>query len=267
MANEGEICRNVTSTQVDECNDDENQSGSPLTWCADDGNNITSCFYSIYCCRYVPIAVENQPPPVNNIPPRPDTSVQPANEQTQGSNNNNNLFGTTGGVAVNNQGSQLLTSYGNNDATHNEQSYHPPSPAPSGPSGAGVGIGFALVAIAIAAVILWKRDSDKEIKSDISSKTGIIMNNTSTSRNSPTRGEKNPRIRRDNSSRRRSSNESVGSRRSSNGSVRSHKERKKRTIYDSDDSLDSDFKVNRRMSIDPINSDSNDEFSVKSIPL
>ena len=45
------------------------------------------------------------------------------------------------------------------------------------------------------------------------------------------------------------------------------KKKENRTIYDSDDSLDNDFVINRRMSIDPVNSDSDSEFSVGDISI
>eukprot|EP00984_Skeletonema_dohrnii_P007452 scaffold2701_cov137-Skeletonema_dohrnii-CCMP3373.AAC.11 len=244
MATEGTICRNVTSTQVAICNVDENEAGLPITWCSD------SCFYSIICCRYAESSqpvIENEPP-LNDIPQRPDTSVT-ENEQSQGSYT---LLGT--GSAVNNQASQV-------DATDNNQSYLPPSPAPTSSSKVGVGIGFALVAIAIGAVLIWKRDGDKnDTTTGDSSKTGA--NIASNTHNSPSRRDaKDSRIRRESSSSNR--------RRSSNGSTGTHKKRKEnRTIYDSDGSLDSDFIINtRRMRIDPINSDSDSEFSAGSIPL
>jgi len=242
MATEGTICRNVTSTQVAICNDDENEASLPVTWCSD------SCFYSIICCRYAeskePV-IENEPP-LNDIPQRPDTSV-PENEQTQGSYT---LLGT--GSAVNNQASQV-------DTTNNNQPYPPPSPAPQRSLRVGAGIGFALVAIAIGAVLIWKRDGDKnDTTTGDSSKTGA--NIASNTHNSPSRRDaKDSRIRRESSSNRR---------RSGNGSTGTHKKRKEnRTIYDSDDSLNSDFIINTRMRIDPINSDSDSEFSAGSIPL
>ena len=243
MATEGTICRNVTSTQVAICNDDENEAGLPVTWCSDGGENSVSCFYSIICCRYAESkepAIENEPP-LNDIPQRPDTSV-PENEQSQESYT---LLGT--GSAVNNQASQV-------DATNNNQ-----SSAPTSSSKAGVGIGFALAAIAIGAVLIWKRDGDKnDTTTGDSRKTGA--NIASNTHNSPSRRDaKDSTIRRESSSNRR---------RSSNDSARPHKERKEnRTIYDSDGSLDSDFIISTRMRIDPINSDSDSEFSAGSVPL
>jgi hypothetical protein len=236
-----EICRNVTSTQVVACNDDENQAGATLSWCnVDESNNVPSCFYSINCCQYV------------DIPPRPDTSVPDENEQIQESSN---LFGTE--AEVNNGESQMGTSNGNNDAT-----YPTPSPVPKRSSGVGVGIGFALVAIAIGALLVWKKEkkeSDKDSTTGSLSKTGTII--TSNIHNNPARVDEDPMKRRGNSSNRRgNSNGSVSSRRSNNDSVDSHNERKKRTIYDSGGSIDSGFIASRRISSDS-------EFSIKSIPL
>ncbi|KAL7498255.1 hypothetical protein ACHAWT_006187, partial [Skeletonema menzelii] len=154
---------------------------------------------------------------------------------------------------------------------------HPPPPPPSRPatSRVGVGIGFALVVIAIGAVIVWKRDSDKNVSTiGDSSKTAtndICNTHKSHTHKSPIRRDEqtqtNPRVMRrgrsSNGRRRRSSNNN------SSSSEVPHRETKEenRTIYDSDDSLDIDFVINRRMSIDPVNSDSDSEFSVKSMSI
>ena len=154
-------------------------------------------------------------------------------EQPEGSYH---LVGT--GAVVNNRASQV-------DASNNN-SYPPPSPSPNIPSRVGAGIGFAFVAIAIGAVLVWKRYSSSSI---IGTK---VSNNTHIG--SVKRNEKDPRIRRGGGKNRKTgTNGSGGPRKDMN---------ENRTIYDSDCSLDSDFDINRRMRIDPINSDSASAFEI-----
>ena len=255
MSTEGASCRNLTSTQVSVCNTNEKQAGSAITWCSDE------CFYSIKCCQYYSESVELVQPPANNNdnPPRPDydTTYDVVSEQQQRPGSYHLL------------GSQVHAS------SNKKQSHPPPPPSSPATSRVGVGIGFALVVIAIGAVIVWKRDSDKNVSTiGDSSKTAtndICNTHKSHTHKSPIRRDEqtqtNPRVMRrgrsSNGRRRRSSNNN------SSSSEVPHRETKEenRTIYDSDDSLDIDFVINRRMSIDPVNSDSDSEFSVKSMSI
>ena len=124
-----------------------------------------------------------------------------------------------------------------------------------------MGIGFAFVVVAIGVVMFWKKGGSEATSNTPNNGQRII---------SPTRSvTADHRTRRTSSNRRRSSNGSVESSRSysnHNGGTASARQKKKRTIYDSDDdSLDSDFIVNPRMRTDPVESDSDSEFTVKSV--
>ena len=256
MATDAASCRNVTSTQVSVCNAGENQAGPAITWCSD-----ASCFYSIKCCKNV--GGSDQPPANNNnnaVPPRPDTTFASEQQQSPGK-------------------SQLLGSQKMHTSTYNQPSPTTRDTNTTSTSRVGAGIGFAFVVIAIGAVIVWKRGNDKSVSRaggesrKNSADTGSSSHKKS-KHNSQVRrekkdpdGKKNPRVTRRGSSsnerRRRTSN-------SSNNSAIHQKETKKkenRTIYDSDSSLDNDFVINRRMSIDPVNSDSDSEFSVGDISI
>ena len=251
MATDGASCRNVTSTQASVCNAGENQAGSAITWCTD-----ASCFYSISCCKNV--GGSGQPPANNNdntIPPRPDTTFESDQQQSPGK-------------------SQLLGSQKMHTSTYNQPSPTTRDPNTTSTSRVGAGIGFAFVVIAIGAMIVWKRGNDKSVSRQTAADTASSSHKSSTQNVGPIRrekkdpdGKKNPRVTRRGSSsnerRRRRSN-------SSNNSAIPQKEMKKkenRTIYDSDSSLDNDFVINRRMSIDPVNSDSDSEFSVGDISI
>lgn len=264
MANEdeeSEICRNITSTGLATCDIDESQLGAAISWCVDNKvDNSTSCFYSINCCQYVesspPAAIEENEPPIQII----ETSSRPTTNNnvvtTAGNDEISILIGTSGTNVVEN----TVTSSGNNVGTFDEQTTHTPSPAPS-KSRAGVGIGFAFVVIAIGVVMFWKKGGSDATSNRTNNGQRII---------SPTRSvTTDHRTRRTSSNRRRSSNGSVDLNRSrsySNHNGGTARQKKKRTIYDSDDdSLDSDFIVNTRMRTDPVESDSDSQFTVKSI--
>ena len=258
---ESEICRNITSTGLATCEIDESQSAAAVSWCVDNKvDNSTSCFYSINCCRYVesspPAAIEEIEPPIQIIetPSRPVTNNNVVT--TAGNEESSILVGTSGTNVVEN----TVTSSGNNVGTFDEQTTHTPSPTAPSKSRAGVGIGFAFVVIAIGVVMFWKKGG--------SDATSNRTNNNGQRIISPTRSvTTDHRTRRTSSNRRRSSNGSVESSRSySNHNGGTARQKKKRTIYDSDDdSLDSDFIVNTRMRTDPVESDSDSEFTVKSV--